>query len=166
MTHRCGRSGVTLIEMLVALSVFSLIGLASFAVLDTILRTDRQTSGRLAALARIEIALQIFETDVLRAQTRPTISAEQLSLATGDGSVSYAQTPGGMMRRIDRTGLDRLEQQLLPPPASAAWRFVTPATSGGPDQRAAIELVIRPEGNSTIAVRKLVPVPPALTEQP
>lgn len=166
MTERCAQSGVTLIEMLVALSVFALIGLASFAVLDTIVRTDRQSSGRLESLAKIDTVLRIFEADALLARTRPMVTPKAVSFVARDHQVTYAQTSRGVLRRIERPGVDPLEQQLLPPPSTANWRFVTVDAAGVIDPQAAVEFVVQPDGDSAEAVRKLVPVPPALTKRP
>ena len=40
-------AGFTLVEMLVALALFALVGLASFALLETVIRTRDRTEGRL-----------------------------------------------------------------------------------------------------------------------
>lgn len=160
MTKRGASSGVTLIEMLVALSIFSLIGLASFAVLDTIVRTDRQSKGRLDALARIETAFRLFEVDLLRARGTPSVSPDRVSLLSGDHRVTYAQKPGGVIRIIEREDLDPFEQQVLPAPAMASWHLVAGARDDATGPRDAIEFVLLPEGDREATLRKLVPLPP------
>ena len=60
-------AGVTLIEMLVALSLFALVGIASFTTLDTILRVRERTDGRLEHLAQLDRALLVFGRDIVQA---------------------------------------------------------------------------------------------------
>ena len=48
--HRDTEAGLTLVEVLVALALFSLIGLAGFTMLDNILRVQSGTQGRLERL--------------------------------------------------------------------------------------------------------------------
>jgi len=55
-------AGVTLIEMLVALSLFALVGIASFTTLDTILRVRERTDGRLEHLAQLDRAFADLRT--------------------------------------------------------------------------------------------------------
>ena len=62
--HRDTEAGLTLIEVLVALALFSLIGLAGFTMLDNILRVQSGTQGRLERLGQIDRALVIFSRDL------------------------------------------------------------------------------------------------------
>jgi len=50
MGRRSTQSGVTLIEMLVALSISAMIGLAGFIFLESVTRTEAGVSGRLEQL--------------------------------------------------------------------------------------------------------------------
>lgn len=156
MTHRDLRAGVTLIEMLVALSVFSMIGLASFTVLDTILRTDRQTGGRLEEYTDLDRAFRIFEADVLRAQPGLSLGEGWVKLTTAESQVIYQSQQEGLVRRIERPGMPAVAQQILPLPASASWRTLSD------DSAAAIapgvEMTLYPDGARSAAVRKLVPL--------
>lgn len=56
-------AGITLIEMLVALIIFAMVGMASFTTLDTILKVRARTDGRLEQIARIDRALLVFGRD-------------------------------------------------------------------------------------------------------
>ena len=46
-------AGFSLVEVLVALAIFALIGVAGFSMLDQVLRTQRLTEGRLERLAEL-----------------------------------------------------------------------------------------------------------------
>jgi general secretion pathway protein J len=56
-------AGITLIEMLVSLVIFGFVGLASFTMLDTLLKVRSGTDGRLEAVAQIDRALTVFSRD-------------------------------------------------------------------------------------------------------
>ncbi|WP_298914528.1 prepilin-type N-terminal cleavage/methylation domain-containing protein [uncultured Roseobacter sp.] len=152
MTTRAGQSGVTLIEMLVALSVFSLIGLASFNVLDAIVRTDRQTDGRLEAVAQLDLALRIFEADVLRSQGLSVLEEDRITLVSSADRITYFSSQKGLRRRIERSEQPALVQQVLVYPARAFWSV----TDVGEIQ--AVEINLLPEGDTTHAIRRLVPL--------
>ncbi|MBW4707424.1 prepilin-type N-terminal cleavage/methylation domain-containing protein [Roseobacter sp. YSTF-M11] len=158
MSVRAPEAGVTLIEMLVAMSVFALIGLAGYSVLDTIVRTDRQTSGRLDSYAGIGLALRVFELDALRAQGGHSQTETGFSFATGDGRITYKSGANGVMRQIRKPDRPAFNQQLLPPPAAMRWRVIAPGN--GAD--AAVEVLLAPTGDTSVAVSKLV----ALTQIP
>ncbi|MGC3939109.1 PulJ/GspJ family protein [Roseobacter sp. EG26] len=152
MTTRAGQSGVTLIEMLVALSVFSLIGLASFNVLDAIVRTDRQTDGRLEAVSQMDLALRIFEADVLRSQGLSVLEEDRITLVSSADRVTYFSSQKGLHRRIERSEQPALVQQVLVYPARAFWNV----TDVGEIQ--AVEINLLPEGDTNRAIRRLVPL--------
>ena len=169
MTARGPDTGVTLIEMLVALSVFSLIGLASFSVLDTIVRTDRQSSGRLEHLARLDVALRLFEADVLRARPGALVEQDRISLPTAGALVTYQSGTEGVLRRIERADEADVQQQILPPPASALWRVIRlDGIEDGAepsDPPIAVEVVLVADDSRSREIRKLVPLPRLLPGQ-
>lgn len=65
--RRNPKSGVTLIEMLAALVIFSLIGIAGFSLLDQALRSRGLAEERLDRLGEVERTLFIFKQDLLGA---------------------------------------------------------------------------------------------------
>lgn len=62
--------GFTLLEILVALAVFTLIGLGSHAVLSQILKTDEVSSERFERLRDLQRAMSIIERDLQQAMAR------------------------------------------------------------------------------------------------
>lgn len=66
-SSRNPRSGVTLIEMLAALVIFSLIGIAGFSLLDQSLRSRSLAQERLDRLGEIERTIFILKQDLLGA---------------------------------------------------------------------------------------------------
>lgn len=80
-------AGVTLIEVLVALALFALIGTAGFAVLDQVLRVQSGTEGRLDHLAELQRAMHLT--------TRDFMQAEGGSLTFTDGVLTFRRPGGG-----------------------------------------------------------------------
>lgn len=63
--------GFTLLEVLIAIAIFALLAMATYRMLDSVLRTDtaqRQQEQRLRELTR---AMAAFERDLLQARLRP-----------------------------------------------------------------------------------------------
>ncbi len=102
--RREDQAGVTLIEVLVALALFSLIGLAGFSMLDNILRVQSGTEGRLERLAQIDRTLVVFTRD-LQESAPGSIRQGYDSLRmfrTGTGGLSYQLEDGNLQRRVTR----------------------------------------------------------------
>jgi general secretion pathway protein J len=66
LTHK----GFTLIEILVAMAIFSLIGLASTGVLTSVIESDKLSTERFEQLAKLQRAMLTIERDVLQAVAR------------------------------------------------------------------------------------------------
>ena len=59
-----GRNGFTLIEVIIALSLFALIGVAGFSMLSGVLQTQERTDGRLQRLSDIQRAVFVISADL------------------------------------------------------------------------------------------------------
>lgn len=170
--QRDGEAGLTLIEVLVALALFSLIGLAGFSMLDNILRVQSGTEGRLERLAEIDRAMTVFTRD-LQQSDPATIqqSPDSLSMTrTGTGPLIYDIRDGALQRRLPRS---EFAQALIPAGSDLRLRALdstgtwheswpleqTQALGGQPRLRAIEMRLALPEG----ALRRLVDVPLAAT---
>lgn len=71
MTRARCSGGFTLLELLIALALFALLGLATYRMLDTVLRVDSQTRSHDALLRETSRALEAFARDVRQVQPRP-----------------------------------------------------------------------------------------------
>lgn len=108
---RAGDAGVTLIEILVALALFSLIALAGFTMLDSILRVSNGTDGRLERLAETDRALLVLSRDLQsRGQAEVVADGESLVFERGTSVVAYSLADGGMVRGV---GLAEMPQRIL-----------------------------------------------------
>lgn len=126
MTYRSRgpEAGVTLVEMLVALALFALVGLASFATLDAVVRTRERTEGRLEAVAALDRALILFGRDLAQSDPLSQRIAEGvlsfgLVATGGPAEMSYVLTGGALARRAGDDGLD---QRLVDGVADLGWR--------------------------------------------
>lgn len=59
-----GRNGFTLVEVIVALGLFALIGVAGFSMLSGVLQTQERTESRLRRLSEIQRAIFLVNTDL------------------------------------------------------------------------------------------------------
>lgn len=81
---RDAAAGVTLIEVLVALILFALIGAAGFSVLDQVIRVQSRTEGRLDRLAQMQRTMHIVSQDFMQTAGG--------SLSYADGAVSFRRS--------------------------------------------------------------------------
>ncbi len=128
---RDGTAGVTLVEVLVALALFALIGAAGFSVLDQMLRIQSGTEGRLADLAALQRAMHLTTRDFLQAEGGSLAFADGAVAfrrpgAGGEMAVSYALRDGELLRSLSGLGTAPARQVLLTGVEALAWRFYTP----------------------------------------
>ncbi|WP_439888967.1 type II secretion system minor pseudopilin GspJ [Pseudomonas sp. MBLB4123] len=63
--------GFTLLELLIAIAIFALLGLATYRMLDSVLRTDSATREHELQLRELVRAMAAFERDLLQVIARP-----------------------------------------------------------------------------------------------
>jgi general secretion pathway protein J len=63
--------GFTLLELLIAIAIFALLGLGTYRMLDSVLKTDKVTRTHEMQLRELVRAMAAFERDVLQVQARP-----------------------------------------------------------------------------------------------
>lgn len=99
--HPRANSGFTLIEILVAMAIFSLIGLASAGVVSSVIDSNEQSKQRVEQLEVLQRAMLIMERDILQALPRPTRVNGELTetvMALGDGTLSSEADGMGFIR--------------------------------------------------------------------
>lgn len=127
MTRRDPAAGITLIEMLVALVLFALVGLASFTTLDAIIRVRDRTEGRLEQIARLDRAQQLFSRDVTQSAAGGIALADGALTIDRPGGAPLLWTlrDGALIREAQSgSAATPIAQTLLPEVAALAFRFV------------------------------------------
>jgi general secretion pathway protein J len=125
-------AGLTLVEMLVALVLFALVGLASFAMLDAIIRARDRTEGRLDSIAQLDRAVNLFSRDLGQSLYERRLDDGQLEFSLYEGGaviqMSYGVRDGVLVRRLLTDMMaDVLEQPLISGVDTAQWRFLDAA---------------------------------------
>ena len=140
---RSGTAGFTLVEGLVALALFALIGVAGFAMLDQVLRTQRQTEGRLETLAAMQRAMYMITLDFTQTRAAslteepgpqgPAVTLRRSAADPAQGTVMlrYALQDGVLMREVTAgpgtaSGPPAARQQLIAGVSAVEWRYYAP----------------------------------------
>ncbi|MEO8241418.1 MAG: type II secretion system protein GspJ [bacterium] len=125
-------SGLTLVEVLVALMVFAVIGVAAFAMLDQTLRSDRIATARLERLGEVQRVMQIMAIDTVQAvpgtlQLQPDgISFLRRGRMLGGVEglvVAYRLAEGSLWREIGPASAAPVRQVVTTGVAGIVWRF-------------------------------------------
>lgn len=165
---RDGAAGITLVEMLVALALFSLVGLAGFTMLDAVLQVRDRTDGRLERLAAIDRALTVFSRDFVQADPLSvTLSEERLDIEAESGGRGYLLDGSTLVRETSNEGEDNppLRQILLEGVAGLSFRvlsvdrqwFALWPSEGAAPVATAVELMLELDGSESVA--RLVDLP-------
>lgn len=89
--------GFTLIEILVAMAIFSLIGVAATAILTTVIDSDTLSQARATQLQQLQRAMLLIERDLQQAMPRGMrVNGERISIVMrgGPGDTSDADALG------------------------------------------------------------------------
>ncbi|WP_372834827.1 PulJ/GspJ family protein [Puniceibacterium confluentis] len=121
-------SGLTLVEMLVALAIFAVIGVAGLSILTTVVRVNERTGGRLDQLARIDRALLVVGRDMMQMDPADVrLGPEGLSfLNMGQQEVSPVRlglTDGVLIRDLSGANSETVSQHLLTGVSELSWRL-------------------------------------------
>lgn len=143
---RAPTAGFTLVEVLVALAIFALIGVAGFSMLDQVLRTQRQTEGRLERLAEMQRAMHLITLDFSQARGQsvtvdqstdgPLIGLRRNAADAKGGSVAlqYAMQNGTLTRDVSgASGPPIAHQPMLKSVTGVDWQFYTLSSGWSPD---------------------------------
>jgi general secretion pathway protein J len=62
--------GFTLLELLIAISIFAIISLASFSIFDTVIKSEEKSTGRISQMNEIQRAFMLMERDFIQIAKR------------------------------------------------------------------------------------------------
>lgn len=137
--HREG--GFTLIEVLVALGLFSIVAIAGVSLLDSILRVENQTRSRLAKMGELQRAVYSLTRDLERAapgsfrRTRTGIlfSPYALSIYDPPTRISYSARGSDLVKITSSGPIAGRPQRLLAGVSAARWTFFHPGRGWSDD---------------------------------
>jgi prepilin-type N-terminal cleavage/methylation domain-containing protein len=158
MTRRLHRRGVTLVELLLALAIFSFLAIAVFQILDRSLSLWRRTETRRGLLAQASAVSDLLARDLsgLEGGPRGDLVAEWVLYDTDGDGVAETKWPRlRLVRQASAADVQRLQQEAraeagqgesaTPPPmpgeglVEVLW-LVVPASLTDPSARAEGEL--------------------------
>ena len=124
-----GEAGFSLIEIVIALGLLSLISLAGVGLVSSILQVRDRTEGRLEELGDLQRGLFVITSDFSQADgasinlTPSGVSADR---ATENGliAVTYEVADGKMLRKLSRGDAPGVQQTLLSNLKTARWRLL------------------------------------------
>lgn len=132
--RRAPDAGITLIEIMVSMAIFGLIGTAGFTMLDQTLRSRAQTEGRLERLGALQRSMYVINLDFLQVEAHSLLAGpdEQGTLVAlrradgaGDLDLRYVLREGFLLRELGTPPQTRV-QTLLDGVASAQLRYLAP----------------------------------------
>lgn len=129
--RRHPESGATLVEMLVALVLFALIGGAGFTILDQVIRAQSRTDGRLQHLAELQRAMHVVTQDFMQASGGSLdfddgAVALRRSAAQGQMRVRYGVEGSVLLRRVSGGAGPAADQVLMTGVSATRWQFYAP----------------------------------------
>ena len=133
-SERHHETGVTLIEMLVSLAIFAVIGIAGLTVLDTVAKTGERTEGRLERLAEIDRAFLVIRRDLAQITgmdtrlNKDSFAFRRLNSNSAVG-VTYKVENSVLTRGIQKTEPNPTVQYLLADVTDMRWRLLDPSTN-------------------------------------
>ena len=173
-------AGVTLVEVLVALVLFALIGTAGFSVLDQVIRVQARTDDRLGRLAEMQRTMHIVTLDFMQASGGSLSFADDaVSFRRGAGvgeiAVRYGLEDTTLVRRVSGSlGAAPAGQRLLSGVSAIRWGFLTsegdwsetwpPRAQTAPANPAAVSLDLALAGQGLSGDLRRVAVLPAEAE--
>lgn len=140
------QAGFTLLELVIAIAIFALLGIGCWRLFDGIVRADRSSRAHEQALRNVQRAVALIERDVLQVQTSARqpglrLLPDQLTLRRGNWrnplgqprselqDISYQLESGVLWRYSQGLDLPVLQKQkLLSDVREMSWRLYDPHT--------------------------------------
>lgn len=131
------QQGFTLLELVIAMAIFALLGLACWRLFDGVVRAERSTAVHEQELRRLQRALAVIERDVLQINAQPIVLKQTfLQFQRGNWrnpldlprselqNVSYRLDKGTLWRESSSAEQPLLQRQILLTEVSALrWRL-------------------------------------------
>lgn len=133
-----GASGVTLIELLVALVIFAIMSAIAYASLDTLLQSRARLDARSESLAGLQLAFTVLGRDIEQAVNRPVrdeFGDRQVTMAGTDSELEFTRAgwrnPAGLRRsELQRVGYHLADEELR----RVTWRVLDRTQGSEPSE--------------------------------
>lgn len=116
------QSGITLVEMLVAVALTALIGVAGYTMLDAILRVERTAGIEIDRLAELDRAFIVLGRDLLEARTGEIAIEDEALILSPDRAIVLSDA-----RLTRRLGHPPVDQILATAVEAISWRILDTA---------------------------------------
>lgn len=179
-------AGFTLIEVLISLSLFALLSIAGLALVETVVRVEERTAGRLERLGQLQRMMFLITRDF--EQIAPG-TLEQIdngvrferqgeSVHAAGQRIDYSFHEGTLFRVLTGGEAGATTQRLVGGASSVGWTFflpergwqstILPVPGEPPVQPAAIavELQLDGSGGPSGLIRRVVELPPPQLQKP
>jgi len=116
------QTGMTLLELLVALAIFAMLAAMAYGGLNAVLRTGHKTGDAAQRLAQLQMAFHLLEKDLMQAVPRPIRQNHTMQLPAmikdiDSGGLEFTRTgrpnPSGLQRSHLLRVRYRLEDETL-----------------------------------------------------
>ena len=181
-----GEAGFTLIEVVIALALFALISLAGLALVESVIRVEERTSGRLERLGQLQRAMFVLTRDLeqVAAGTLQEVNGgvrfqrNAASVYQPGSTVGYTLSAEGLFRTSAAETPAATAQLVLGNVASVSWSFffrgrgwlenIPLNAAGAPEQPAAVavDILLDESGAPSGSLRRVVELPAPLPERP
>lgn len=161
-----GQAGFTLIEVLISLALFSVMALAGIAMIESILRVEEGTKGRLQRIGVMQRAMYLLTKDIEQAEPGSFAESEGgigflrrgPSLFAPGSPVGYVLRDGALQRVVSDGSGGRKAERLLDGVSSLDTNFYYKGTGWSPT------LVVKPKvATPVIGEGEEVPQPLAVS---
>jgi general secretion pathway protein J len=179
-------AGFTLIEVLISLSLFALLSIAGLALVETVMRVEERTAGRLERLGQLQRMMFLITRDFEQIapgtleQIEGGVRLERQGESIHDAGqlIDYSFHEGTLFRVLIRGEADATPQPLVGGASSVAWTFfipdrgwqsaILPVPGEPPVQPSAvaIELQLDGSGGPSGRIRRVVELPPPQLQKP
>jgi len=174
--------GFSLLELVIALAIFAVLGLASWGLFDSVLRVQQGTTAHERELRSLQRAVAVIERDLLHVTAQPMVLAPPLlqfqrshwrnpldQPRSERQALTYRLDGGVLWRESQGEGTEFVQRQkLLEGVRELSWRLFDSQSGwvalwpAGQDAKAPMALEVQVSVGRFESIRRVLPMPGAL----
>ncbi|WP_223465755.1 MULTISPECIES: type II secretion system protein GspJ [unclassified Pseudomonas] len=174
--------GFTLLELVIAMAIFAVLGLASWGLFDSVLRVQQGTAAHERELRSLQRAMAVIERDLLHVTAQPVVLAAPLlqfqrshwrnpldQPRSERQMLTYRLDGGVLWRESQGEGTELVQRQkLLEGVRELRWRLFDSQSGwvahwvAGQDAKAPMALEVQVSVGRFESIRRVLPMPGAL----